>query len=312
MPGEDRVRGQARALIGVALLAGCGRLGFDERPADTLDAFDLCAAEREVLGAWSAPRPLTTVNHLTESEDDPVVSADGLELYFTSPRPPSLGQSDVWRSVRASPNEPWGAPQPVPELSTALNENTLELSFDALTMWLASDRPGTLGNEDMWVVTRPDRSSPWGTPVNVTVLNTPGLERGPSVFLEETALLFHTGRAGGPGGNDFWLATRPDRSSAWSRPAPMPSPPDTPNDELRGWMSPCGLELYYQSTRGATMDFYVVRREALDQPFGPEQRIAELSDGAVYDQDLRLSPDRRYAVFSTDRSGSGDLYESSR
>jgi hypothetical protein len=306
------VRRQARTLIGAVLVTACGRVAFDERPPDALDAFDLCAAEREVLGAWSTPRPLTTVNHPTQTEDDPVVSADGLELYFTSPRPPNLGQSDVWRSVRTSATEPWEAPQPVPELSTASNENTLELSNDALTMWFASDRPGTLGNEDMWVVTRPDRISPWGTAINVTALNTPGLERGPSVFLDETALIFHTGRAGGPGGNDFWLATRPDRAAPWSVPKPMPSPPNTPADELRGWVSPCGHEMYYQSTRGGTMDFYLVRREALDQPFGLEQRIGELSDAAVYDQDLRLSPDRRYAIFSTDRSGGGDLYESSR
>jgi hypothetical protein len=59
------------------------------------------------------------------------------------------------------------------------------------------------------------------------------------------------------------------------------------------------------------MDFYVARRSSPDEPFGPEQRIPELSD-AAYDQDLRLSPDRRHAVFSSMRSGAGDLYESSR
>ena len=305
------MRRQARALIGSLLVTACGRVAFDERP-DAIDAFDLCVAEREKLGAWSAPRPLTTVNHPTETEDDPVVSSDGRELYFTSPRPPNLGQSDVWRATRTSPDDPWGAPQPVPELSTARNENTLELSNDALTMWFASDRDGSLGNEDMWVVTRPDRSSAWETPVNVMELNTSGLERGPSVFLDDTAILFHTGRAGGPGGQDFWVATRADRNAGWSAPRPLASPPNTPADELRGWMSPCGLELYFQSSRGATMDFYVVRREALDQPFGPERRIDELSEPALYDQDLRLSPDRRHVVFATERSGGGDLYESSR
>jgi hypothetical protein len=305
------MRRQARTLI--LVVAGCGRVAFDQRPPDAVDAFDLCAAEREELGAWSPPQPLTTVNHPTEPEDDPVVSADGLELYFTSPRPPNLGQSDIWRSTRQSPEDVWGAPQPVPELSTAMNENTLELSSDALTMWFASDRAGALGNEDMWVVTRPDRSSAWGGAVNVTVVNSPGLERGPSVFLDETALLFHTGRAGGSGSNDLWLATRTDRDSPWSPPKPMPSPPNSPGDELRGWASPCGLEIYFQSSsRGGVMDFYVVRREALDQPFGPERRIDELSDAALYDQDLRLAPDRRHAVFASERSGGGDLYESSR
>lgn len=59
------------------------------------------------------------------------------------------------------------------------------------------------------------------------------------------------------------------------------------------------------------MDFYRVRRSSVNEPFGPERSIPELSDPA-YDQDLRLSPDRRHAVFSSQRSGAGDLYESLR
>jgi hypothetical protein len=74
---------------------------------------------------------------------------------------------------------------------------------------------------------------------------------------------------------------------------------------------PVRLELYYQADRGSGMDFYMVRRSSPDDPFGPEQPIPELNDPA-YDQDLRLSPDRRHAVFSSQRSGAGDLYEASR
>jgi hypothetical protein len=59
------------------------------------------------------------------------------------------------------------------------------------------------------------------------------------------------------------------------------------------------------------MDFYLARRRSLDAPFEAEQPIPELS-GPAYDQDLRLSPDRRHAVFASGRSGAGDLYESFR
>ncbi|MEJ7597063.1 MAG: hypothetical protein WKG01_04060 [Kofleriaceae bacterium] len=294
-----------RALV---LLAGCGRFGFEPRPDDVLDR---CAAEHEELGSWSPPRLLAAVNDPTTGDDDPVITADGRELFFTSARTGTLGQSDIWRSRRSDPSAPWEMPTHVPELSTASNENTLELSTDGLTMWFASDRPGTLGNEDLWFATRPDRESPWRQVTNEAELNTASLERGPSLFLEGRALLFHTGRTGGPGKQDLWIAQRDEVGAPWQPAAPLAAP-NTSGDELRGWASPCGLELYFQASRGATMDFYLVRRGSLDEPFGPERRIDELSDAIEYDQDLRLSGDRRHAVFSSGRSGRGDLYESSR
>jgi hypothetical protein len=55
----------------------------------------------------------------------------------------------------------------------------------------------------------------------------------------------------------------------------------------------------------------MVRRASTSEQFGPEQHIDELSS-PNYDEDLRLSPDRHHAYFSTNGVGGGDLYESSR
>lgn len=290
------------------LVASCGRYRFDPL-GEPPDAADACAAERVELGPWSPPTPLVALNSPVE-DDDPTPSDDGLELYFTSPRPGSLGAADIWRVRRASTLVAWGPVEHVLELSSAQNENTPELSSDGLTMWFVSNRPGGMGQDDIWVTTRPDRNSSWTTPSNVSELNTPALERGPSVFLGGLAMVFHSDRPGGKGGSDFWITTRASPTDRWLPPVPLDSV-NTPGDELRGWMSPCGLDLYYQADRGSGMDFYMRRRGSLDEPFGPEQSIPELSDPA-YDQDLRLSPDRRHAMFSSQRTGAGDLYESFR
>lgn len=298
----------------LAGLAGCGRVGFDALalPDAVIDAFDQCAVDREPRGAWSAPKPIPNVNHATATDDDPVVRADGLELFFTSGRAGGPGMVDLWRSVRSTPSDEWSAPVLVPELSTADYENTPELSPDGLTMWFVSDRPGGVGGEDIWVTTRAALDDAWTPPVVVTELSSPGLDRAPSVYLDGLAILFHSNRGGGQGGLDFWIAFRESTTAPWSTPVNLGAP-NSAGAELRGWMSPCGLELYFQADPAmATMtDFYVVRRDALDQPFGPRTRIDELSS-AGYDQDIRLSPDRRHVVFSSGRAGDGDLYESSR
>jgi hypothetical protein len=296
-------------VVVVVLVASCGRYRFEPLG----DAADACAAERVELGPWSQLGAMTALNSLVE-DDDPTPSDDGLELYFTSPRPGAIGKADIWRVRRDSTLLAWGPVERVVELSSVANENTPELSSDGLTMWFASDRPGGMGQDDIWVTTRPDRSSPWTTPRNVSELNTPGIERGPSVFLGGLAMIFFSDRTGSKGAPDFWITTRSSLSSTatWSSPMPLDSV-NTPGNELRGWMSPCGLELYYQADRGSSsgMDFYMVRRSSPDEPFGSEQLIPELSS-AAYDQDLRLSPDRRHAVFSSQRSGAGDLYEAFR
>jgi WD40 repeat protein len=156
-------------VVVVVLVASCGRYRFDPLG----DAADACAAERVELGPWSQLGAMAALNSLVE-DDDPTPSDDGLELYFTSPRPGAIGKADIWRVRRNSTLLAWGPVERVVELSSVANENTPELSSDGLTM-----------------------------------------------------------------------------------------------------------------------------------PFGSEQLIPELSS-AAYDQDLRLSPDRRHAVFSSQRSGAGD------
>lgn len=288
----------------LAALAGCGRLDFAP-PPDPADAADRCAAEAVALGPFGAPTPVAAVNTPME-EDDPTPSDDGLELYFTSTRTGGLGSADVWRVRRNDPAAPWGPVEHVQELSTAKYENTPALSSDGLTMWLVSNRPGTLGDDDIWVSTRADRESPWAPPVDVAVLNSAALDRAPSPFLDDRALLFHSTRTGTTA---FYVTTRADDASPWSPPTLLASPANG----LRGWVSPCGLELYFELDRGTGTgtDFYLARRASVDEPFGASVELTELSSQG-FDQDIRLSPDRRHVYFASNRGGNGDIYEASR
>lgn len=294
----------------ILLLAGCGRLGFDAREDAAVDAIDRCALESQPLGAFGQPVAMA-FDSPTKSEDDPCPSDDGLELFFTSDRAGTLGQADMWRVRRAGTDEAWGPVEHVIELSSVDNENTPTLMPDGLTMYFVSTRAPAV-NEDIFVTTRADQGSTWSTPELVEELESGSLDRAPSVFLDGLAMIFHSTRPGGPGSTDFWISRRASQTARWGTPEPL-GPPNTSGGELRGWMSPCGLELYFQaSDRDTTnMDFYVVRRGSIDEDFGPAMRIVELSD-PVYDQDLRLTPNRRHAYFGSDRSGAGDLYEATR
>jgi hypothetical protein len=112
---------------------------------------------------------------------DPDISRDGLTLYFDSDRAGSIGGTDIWMSTRADLASPFGPPVRIAELSSPQTDRDPNVSADELVMYLASDRPGGPGNQDLWVARRPDRASPWDAPQLLTDLSTTASEGSPSV-----------------------------------------------------------------------------------------------------------------------------------
>jgi hypothetical protein len=86
------------------------------------------------------------------------------QLYFVSNRPGGLGLQDVYVSTLISG---WFTPAVrVPELSSPLGDLSPGIRHDGLEIFIASNRPGTLGVNDLWVSTRPTVFDPWSTPVS--------------------------------------------------------------------------------------------------------------------------------------------------
>jgi hypothetical protein len=83
------------------------------------------------------------------------VSKDGLTIYFSSTRTPTMGGEDVWVSHRADTNAVWGTPAQVMPLDSALDEEPSWLSNDGCRLYLQSNRPGSIGSQNIWVATKP-------------------------------------------------------------------------------------------------------------------------------------------------------------
>src|SRR3954464_5738918 len=69
---------------------------------------------------------------------------------------------------------PWGTPVNAEsvagtssELNTVFNDGCPIQSPDGLSLYMASNRPGGLGGNDIWVAQRESRDARWGTPVNL-------------------------------------------------------------------------------------------------------------------------------------------------
>jgi Tol biopolymer transport system component len=103
----------------------------------------------------------------------PVISPDGLELYFTSDRPGGYGGWDLYVSKRATEKDPWGSAANLgPVVNSVDDDCGPGLSPDGLLLIFQDSsgtpsRPGGYGGSDIWISRRASLSDPWGPPVNL-------------------------------------------------------------------------------------------------------------------------------------------------
>ena len=175
--------------------------------------------------AWQPAENLGSVVNSAVEDTNPAIFEDdetgSITLYIQSNRPGGLGRSDIYAST-LQPDETFGTPVLIVEVSSPSGEQGPFISRDGLQMYLASDRPGTYGGQDLWVSTRASTLDPWSTPVNLgPVVNSAGVESQPALSFKGTELYFVSDRPGfvpGPDPQDLWVSTRTklhERDKEW-------------------------------------------------------------------------------------------------
>lgn len=181
-------------------------------PADTpatpatAVAGDMYLTQQKRNGTWRAPFNLGCYPNGPNTagfEFSPsfVVTAAGLELYFSSNGYPDSQGQDIYVS-RVLRDGTITAGRRVAELSTATDDRMPNVRQDGLEIVFSSTRQGFNG-QDIWVATRRSVREPWGAPVRIAdpAINTPGSETRASLSSDGTRLYF--GRDG-----DVFVSTR--------------------------------------------------------------------------------------------------------
>ena len=155
-------------------------------------------------------------------DSDPSISTDGLRLFFSSNRPGGgYGNWDIWVVTRTDADGDWSTPV---NLGRSVNSPAEELdpsiSADGISLFFRSNRPGGLGEADLYATTRATIGDPWSEPVNLgSIVNSAGNDADPSISYDGLSLYFSTfsvflqtsfqdPRPGGLGGDDIWVTTR--------------------------------------------------------------------------------------------------------
>lgn len=113
-------------------------LWFVSNRTGGLGGLDVYVAEKSGQG-FANPTAVASINS-TDDEYDPVLSADGLTIYFSSKRPGGVGGSDIWWSHRVSTSDSFPAPTVAAGVNSAADDGVGWLSPDECRMYLHTRR----------------------------------------------------------------------------------------------------------------------------------------------------------------------------
>lgn len=128
-------------------------------------------------GKWSFPEPLRIVNFYNEANlVNYSLSADERTLILNLQRKDTVGKMDLYVSF-LQPDDSWSEPLNLGnEINSAFMEVTPFLAADNKTLYFASNRPGGVGQFDMYMSRRQDNTwTHWTEPINLgPKINTSG------------------------------------------------------------------------------------------------------------------------------------------
>jgi len=225
---------------GLTLFFGTDRVGG-------YGAYDIWMTTRVAVNEpWGEPINLGAPVNSTGYDFAPSISADGLDLYFGSNR---NGYFDLWVATRATPEHDWDTPVRLPATVTGagITEAGPSISADGLSLFFkAFERPGGHGGDDLWVTTRPTRSDPWGSPINLgSTVNSSHHDHAPSISSDGLSLYFGSNRPGGYGDWDLYVTTRATAEDEWGSPVNLGPTVNTLSSEAIPCISFGAQALYF-------------------------------------------------------------------
>ena len=207
------------------------------------------------------------------------VSADGLELYFTSDRAGGLGYEDIWTSTRQNTDETWSPPVNLTAVNSTYREAYPSISPDGLTLYFSDyfygpDRPGGLGGHDLWMSTRASRNDPWSAPVNMGApFNSSNQDVSPTISHDGLTFIFASGR--GSGNYDLLMCTRSSVEQAWGQPVNMGATINSGSHDYYGNLSPDGLVMFFESNRSGDYKSWMTMRRSVSDPWDTPVSLPE-------------------------------------
>lgn len=263
------------------------------------------------------PLPFNPVNlgeniNTDLAEYMPALTADGKTFIFTRKLVAQNGfqQEDFYVS-ELNEDGTWSAAKNIGEpINTYENEGAETISADGkFLVYTACNRPRDYGSCDLHFSV--NVNGVWSKPRNMgKSVNTKHWESQPSLSADGNTLYFSSGRPGGKGGKDIWVASRLENGQ-FSKAVSLNI--NTKGNELSPFIHSDSETLYFTSTGHTGMggaDLYMSKKQA-DGTWGEVINLGYPINSASNEGALIIGIDAKTAYFASDKKGgfgSVDLY----
>jgi Tol biopolymer transport system component len=237
-------------------------------------------------------------------EGDPVVSQDGLTLYFLSSR--SSTGNDIYVATRTSTSLNFGAATLVTAVNTSSNDDHFFVSANGLEAFISSDRTSTVGLNDIFRATRTSTSNSWGTFTALSVVNTSMQEYDCHLEADGLTLWLTSGYPSTPPPYDIYYAKRTDLSSAFGARTAVTAL-NSSNSEMDVSLTDDGKVVLFRSDRDGSLRVYYATRSSRSSTFGTPQVVTALDSYNGNLVDPFISPDGCSIYFAATLSGGAGL-----
>ena len=167
----------------------------DRPAAGSLGLHDIWVSTRTDRSAqWSPPEHVPELSS-PATDCAPQVSPSGLLMMISSDRPGGMGMRDLYWADRASVDETWSTPRPIPVVNSPADDSEGRLMGDGLRLYFSSNRDGA-ADYDLYAAMRYSTSEDFGTPVALDSLNSAGVDRDPWLSPDLRYIMFTSDRDG--------------------------------------------------------------------------------------------------------------------
>ncbi len=296
----------------------------------SIGSYDLLVTTRATKqGRWGPPVNLGPTVNSSAIDSQPRILPDNLVLLFASDRPGGLGGYDIHITRRSAIDQPWSKPVNLgPSVNSSMEDWHPCIFPDGSTLIFQSDRPGGLGNYDLWqvpIISVQEQTAGFifGTPVNLgPKVNTAYQEIFPCFSSDGLELYFGSDRPGGYGSaesrpdgygsTDIWVARRATTGDSWGEPVNLGPKVNTQASETPTSISSDGLELYfidypppYRRPGGhGNSDIWISRRASKSDPWAEPVNLDPPVSTSDDEGDASISADGLTLYFHSDRRGS--------
>ena len=160
---------------------------------------------------------------------------------------------------------------------------------------------------DSGIAGRCSAFGPWSAPVNLRTVNSSSQDWAPWISSDGLELVFSSYRTGPP---RLYRTIRPDRASPFALPQAVP----LDRNASEATLSADRLTVWFSNTPNgySQTDIWVATRADANAAFGPSSVVAVLNGATYADLDPSVSDDELTIAFHSTRSGTEDIFVSTR